>query len=86
MAENKNKQYWQPAVEIFSQVSTWIIVPIVLALIFGKMLDKHYGTAPIIFLVLAGLGFLFSCYGIVKVIRKYMQEINDLGEKKDLNK
>lgn len=82
MEENKNKTYWQPAVFIFTQVSTWIAIPIVLALIFGKMLDAHFDTKPVIFLVLAGAGFLFSCFGIVRVIRKYVKEIKNLEEKK----
>ncbi len=82
MVENKNKSYWQPAVEIFAQVSTWIVIPIVLALVFGKMLDARYGTKPIMFLALVGIGFLFSCFGIVRVVRKYMKEIKDLGDKK----
>ncbi|OGI60527.1 hypothetical protein A2641_03265 [Candidatus Nomurabacteria bacterium RIFCSPHIGHO2_01_FULL_37_25] len=82
MEENKNKRYWQPAVFLFTQVSTWIAFPIVLALIFGKMLDKHYGTKPVIFLVLALFGFLFSCFGIVRVIRKYVKELKDLNKEK----
>ncbi len=79
---NNNKPFWEPAVEIFTQVSTWIVVPILVAIFVGKGLDAHYGTRPIIFLVFAGIGFLFTCFGIVRVIRKYMQEIKDLSEKK----
>ena len=77
MEGEKKKLYWQPAVEIFSQVSVWIVVPIVLALIFGKMLDTHFGTTPIIFLALAGVGFLFSCFGIMRVVKKYVKEIQN---------
>ena len=62
--------------ELFSEVSTWIIVPIVLALIFGKMLDTRYGTKPIIFLTLAGAAFLFSCFKIVKIIKIYTKKDN----------
>jgi len=81
MEENKKKLDWKPAVTLFSQVSTWVVAPIVVALVFGKMLDAHYGTKPIIFLVLAGLGFLFTCFGIVRVIKKYIQDLKDLAEK-----
>jgi F0F1-type ATP synthase assembly protein I len=70
---------WKSAVQIFTQVSVWIVVPILLALFVGKGLDEHFGTKPIIFLVLAGVGFLFSCYGIVRVIQKYMKEMKDLA-------
>ena len=67
---------------IMSQVSTWIVVPIVLALVVGKWLDTRYGTKPVIFLTLAGVGFLFSCYGITRAVRDYMKTIKDLGDKK----
>jgi F0F1-type ATP synthase assembly protein I len=84
MVENKQNSvsWWKSGVEIFTQVSGWIVAPIVVALIFGKMLDTHYGTKPIIFLVLAGISFLFSCFGIVRVIRKYIKEMKELSEKK----
>jgi len=89
MEEDKKKLYnkglprsgegpwWKSGVEIVGQVSTWIVVPIVLALVFGKMLDKHYGTKPIIFLSLAGLGFLISCFGIFRIIKNYIKKIKD---------
>jgi F0F1-type ATP synthase assembly protein I len=48
------------------------VVPIDVALIFGKMLDAHFGTKPIIFLIFAGLGFLTTCFGIWKVMKDYM--------------
>jgi len=73
---NNNKEvWWKPAVQLFAQVSTWIVAPIVLALVFGKMLDTRYGTKPIIFLVLAGLGFLITCVGMYRVIKNYIKKI-----------
>ena len=80
--QNSKEPWWKPGGEIFSQISGWIVAPIVLALIFGKMLDTRYGTKPIIFLTLAGIGFLFSCFGITRVIRKYIKEMKDLADKK----
>jgi len=32
-------------------------------------------------LILAGVGFLFSCFGILRVIQKYMKEIASLASK-----
>ena len=77
--ENKNKKgiWWKPAVEIFSEISTWIAVPIILALIAGKALDKHYGTAPWMLLILAGIGFLVSSYGIVRSVRRFMEKTQE---------
>ena len=70
--------WWKPAVELMSQVSTWIVVPIILAVIFGKMLDARFGTKPTLFLVCIALSFLLSCYGIVKVIRKYNEKLKEI--------
>lgn len=81
MDGNKNG-WWKPAVEIFSQVSGWIVAPVVVAVIGGKWLDARYGTKPLIFLALVGAAFLISCFGIFRVIRKYIKEIEDLGNKK----
>lgn len=67
--------WWKPGVEIFSKVSGWIAVPIVLALISGKALDTHFGTKPWIFLGLTGIAFLISSFGIVRVISKYMKDM-----------
>ncbi len=71
---------WIPAMQIFTEISSWIVVPIVLALIGGKALDKHFGTTPVLFLVLAGLGFLISAYGIVKSVKKYEAKMKKQDE------
>lgn len=66
--------WWKPGMQIFSEISTWIVAPIVLALIFGKMLDARYGTKPVIFLVFAGLGFLVTCFGMFRVVKNYIKK------------
>ena len=90
----KKNIWWKPAFEIFSEVSTWIIVPIIIALIAGKALDRHYGTSPWLLITLSVISFFFSSYGIVKTVRKYMNKItrdmkdelnSSSGEKKENN-
>ena len=85
MAEDKPKlnnkgPLWKTGVEMFSQISTGIVVPIVAGLVFGKMLDRRYGTEPKIFLLLAGLGFLVTCFGIARIARDYIKKTE--GENK----
>ncbi|HAS80601.1 MAG: hypothetical protein UR25_C0002G0070 [Candidatus Nomurabacteria bacterium GW2011_GWE1_32_28] len=63
--------WWKPAMEIFSEISTWIAFPIIMAVMGGKILDEHYGTKPFFLLALTGLAFLISSYGIVKAVKKY---------------
>jgi len=73
---------WLAGVEIFTQISTWIVVPIVCALVFGKMLDKQFGTEPVIFISLTGLAFIFTCYGMVRVVKDYIKKIKEVEENK----
>ncbi len=73
MAE-KNNIWWKPAFEIFSEISAWIAVPVILALIAGKAVDKYYGTKPLWLLIFAGLAFAISSYGIVKAVKKYAEK------------
>jgi len=75
---NNNGPWWKPGMQIMSEVSTWIIVPIILALIFGKMLDTRFGTKPIIFLIFAGLGFVATCFGIFRVMKNYMKKLKEI--------
>lgn len=74
--ENKTEPWWKPAVEILGQVTTWIVIPIVAALVIGKWLDGRYGTKPWIFLSLTGVGFLISTFGIVLIMGKYLKTLD----------
>jgi len=56
-------------------------VPVVGALIVGKWLDARYGTKPMMLLILAGLGFLISIIGIVRVVTRYTAKIKKEVEK-----
>jgi F0F1-type ATP synthase assembly protein I len=82
--ENNKKKLntWAPAMQIMSEISTWIVVPIVLALIAGKALDTHFGTKPVIFLSLTGFAFIVTCFGMYKVVKNYIKKLKDI-EKKD---
>ncbi|MEK7539375.1 MAG: AtpZ/AtpI family protein [Patescibacteria group bacterium] len=75
MNEDKKKLDWKPAFQIFGRVSTWVIAPIILALIIGKALDTRYGTDPWIFLGLTGIAFLFSIFGIVRTVKNYIKNL-----------
>ena len=83
MPRQKGGVKWGPAVEIFSEVSTWIAGPIIVALILGKYLDGRYGTKPWIFLGLTAVAFLASSFGIVKVVGKYMKKMEQENNNKN---
>ena len=78
---NSGSPWWKPAAEMFSEVSMWIVLPIVLALVLGKALDSHYGTKPTIFLSLAGFGFFITCFGMFRVVKNYIKNIEKIKDK-----
>ena len=82
--KNLKEAWWRQGVTLFSEVSSWIVGPIILALIFGKMLDNHYGTKPWIFLGLTGLSFFVSCYGIFRIVSKYMKSLENTEDRKEV--
>ena len=81
--DDNNGPWWEPAVEIFGRVSTWVVVPILLALIIGKYLDTRYGTKPWIFLGLTLVAFLISSFGIVRTIAVYIRQIAKEAKEKN---
>ncbi|MBU1036440.1 AtpZ/AtpI family protein [Patescibacteria group bacterium] len=84
--EKGKEAWWQPALVIFSQVSGWIIVPILIALFVGRALDDKYGTEPWIFLGLTIIAFGISCLGIVLITAKYTKKIEKELQEKKLHK
>ncbi len=66
---------WRPALIIFYRISTWVVIPLVVALIVGKWLDTQFDTKPWIFLLLTGVAFVISIRAIIKVVKKYISEI-----------
>ncbi len=87
MSDPQNKTpWWQPSLIVFGQVSMWVAGPLLLALIVGKALDKHFGTKPWIFLGLTVIAFLASCFMIVKVIKAYIAKLErEDKERKEKN-
>lgn len=72
--------------EIFAQITGWIVAPIVIALFAGKALDKKYHSEPWIFLGLTFLAFFISISGIVIITVKYIKQIEREDKEKKLKK
>jgi F0F1-type ATP synthase assembly protein I len=75
--EDKEKRapWWQPGLVLFTRLSGWIAVPVILGVVVGKWLDRKYGTEPWLFLVTVGAAFFLSMFGIVKDALKEMKKI-----------
>ncbi|MDO8483270.1 MAG: AtpZ/AtpI family protein, partial [bacterium] len=71
-SDTESSPWWKPALTVFSQVSGWIVVPLVLALIVGKNLDARFDTEPWLFIGATCVGFAISTFGIVRTTFAYM--------------
>lgn len=91
MADNdleKNNQtvWWQPAVIMFAKLSSWIGLPIIIALFLGKWLDKKYNSAPWLLLACIGAAFVISMVGLVKETVSEYKKIDRLGKNEKINR
>lgn len=78
------KPWWSDALNIFSKITAWVAVPVVVALLVGKYLDGRWGSKPWAFLTLTGIAFIISIIAIGKISLQYIKEIETLKtDKKD---
>ncbi len=80
--KKSNIAWWQPGLILFTRLSAWIVAPIMIAVLFGKFLDKSFGTDPWLFLATIIAAFAFS---MVKIVRIGLKEM-DADEKSANNK
>jgi len=79
------KAWWAPVMVIFLRMSTWIVIPVVVAAFIGKWIDQKYGTDPWILLVCVGASFLISMVGIVRIASREYKIIESEEEQKKKN-
>jgi F0F1-type ATP synthase assembly protein I len=60
--------------KVFSEISAWIVGPVIVALIIGKYLDTKYQTTPWILVFLLGASFTASMIVIVQIAKRYLKE------------
>jgi len=71
MTEDKNDEnnqknpWWQPGLILFFKMSSWIGVPVLIAVFLGKFLDKKFKTEPWLFLLTVGVAFIFSMIALI---------------------
>ena len=73
--KNEGQPWWRDSVLLFSKLSGWIGMPVVLALFLGKWLDQKYGTEPWLLLATVGAAFTIASFGIVKEGKEAMEKI-----------
>lgn len=76
MTDNKIiKPWWRDGVIIFSKVSAYIAIPVIIASFIGKYLDKKYDTDPIIFFVSVATAFILTIYLIWREMKIFQKKI-----------
>jgi F0F1-type ATP synthase assembly protein I len=83
--ENNNKselsiksEYWK----IFTKVSAWIVVPVLISAFIGNYLDKKFDSAPWILGFALAVSFTVSMVAIVKIVTKYSKEQDKKDDRK----
>ena len=72
--DNQGALWWQPGLVLFARLSSWIIGPIIIAVIIGKYLDKIFHSAPWLFSISVLSAFIFS---IIKIVRIGLKEMDN---------
>lgn len=76
--DNKDKNdsdYNKTNFQIFGIISSWIVAPIVGALLLGSWLDEKYNHEIFFTLTLISVAFIITCVGIVKEALKAIKSL-----------
>jgi uncharacterized membrane protein len=74
MDKEKKQGYWRDSMVVFGRVSTWIVVPLLLAVFFGKKMDTYFDTGKILFIASVLVASVVTIFGIMKTITIYMKK------------
>lgn len=85
--EHQNNQSggWQQGLELFIQLSGWLVSPLLIALFLGRWLDGRFGTKPWLFLSTTAVAFIITIFGISFQAVKYIKEL-ERQAKPNINK
>jgi len=87
--DQKNKPnipWWQPGLILFTRLSAWIAVPVIIAVFVGKYLDSIFHSGPWLALISVVLAFVVSIVMIVKIGLKEMDKGNPKSKGQMSNK
>ena len=76
---NNNWVLWKPVVVFYVKTTSWIIIPLLLAVFGGKYVSNTMGSQAIFFVCLM-LGFGVTCYGIYREIKLYKKDLDKNGK------
>lgn len=62
--------WWQPALEVFTRLSAWVILPLIVGTTLGRWLDRRNDTGSKWFFICIGIAFVISTYGMIQQARR----------------
>lgn len=74
MVDMEVKNWWQRPLQIFSEITGLIVVPIVAALYLGKWLDKKYDSEPWFMVAMVCIGTIIAGIFVYRIAYKYIKE------------
>jgi len=80
--KSTEKAWWTDALAMFTRLSIWIAVPVILASLLGSFLDDKYNTSPWLLMSCVGVSFIFTMIVLVKETMKSFKEIEEDSENK----
>lgn len=80
MQEQGQKKLWSIGLYLFGRLTALLVLPLIIAVYIGKLLDNHYNSEPWLFLATLGIAFILSNILIVKESIKAMDAIQKDGK------
>jgi len=66
--------WWQESLSVFSRLSGWVLLPLIIGTFLGRWLDRKYNSDPKWFFIVIGIAFIISMIGLVIQARKEMKK------------
>jgi F0F1-type ATP synthase assembly protein I len=66
--------WWQKGLQLFLRLNSWIVFPIIIAIVVGKYLDKIFGTSPWLISISIVIAFVISMIMLTRIGLKEMDK------------
>jgi len=67
--------WWKPVMIFYAKTTSWIIFPMILALLAGRYVSRSVGS-QVLFFIFIMAGFLVTCLGIYREIKDYKKGLD----------
>lgn len=73
----KSDNAWlRPVLTFYAKVTSWVIFPLVVAVLLGRYVSQSFGSQSWFFLAVIG-GFLITCFGIYREVKEYKKTLDN---------